>query len=69
MRKLKPDVRAEILEAFRDRAHGDDIPPHVVADLCAQHGAALLEIADEHPEWFEPTTPTPPEMLSRTNFL
>lgn len=53
MRKLTPEVREQILQTFKDRYMHESMPGYAVADLCRKHGIGLLEIADEHPEWFE----------------
>lgn len=52
MKKLTDKVKKDILNAFKTYT-GSGVPEETLAYLMAKHAIALLEIADELPEWFE----------------
>lgn len=60
MKKVSEVVQGEIHQAFNVLA-GSGTPPEAIVAMCARHASGLLEVADDHPEWFveDPRTKAP----------
>ena len=56
MRKVTEEFKERLREAFR--VYGKSgVPEEALLEMTAMHAIGLLEVADQHPEWFEPKTP------------